>query len=85
VGRNTARGPGIFNIDMSLVKNTKIAKLDTELRIEAFNVLNHPQFGQPNGQLGNAAFGTITASGNPQCGTCGTSERQIQVAVKLRF
>jgi carboxypeptidase family protein len=83
--RNLGRGPGVFNVDMSLVKNTKIAKLDTELRVEAFNVLNHPQFGQPNGQLGNAAFGTITAAGNPQCGTCGTSERQIQVAVKLRF
>jgi hypothetical protein len=84
-GRNILRGPGVFNIDMSLVKNTKIGRIDSELRIEAFNVLNHPQFGQPNGQLGNSAFGTITASGNPQCATCGTSERQIQFGVKLRF
>jgi hypothetical protein len=84
-GRNIGRGPGIFNIDMSLVKNTKFRRLDTELRIEAFNVLNHPQFGQPNGQLGNAAFGTITAAANPQCVTCGTSERQLQLALKVRF
>jgi hypothetical protein len=84
-GRNIGRGPGIFNIDMSLVKNTKIGRFNTELRAEAFNVLNHPQFGQPNGQLGNAAFGTITASANPSCGTCGTSERQIQFALKVRF
>jgi hypothetical protein len=84
-GRNILRGPGIFNVDMSLVKNTKFGRIDSELRIEAFNVFNHPQFGQPNGQLGNAAFGTITASANPQCVTCGTSERQIQAAIKLRF
>ena len=79
------RGPGIFNIDLSLVKHTKFRRIDSELRLEAFNVLNHPQFGQPNGQLGNSAFGTITAMSNPTCGTCGTSERQIQAAVKLRF
>jgi hypothetical protein len=85
IERNYGRGPGIFNVDLSLVKNTKIGPIDTELRIEAFNVFNHPQFGQPNGTLGNAAFGTITASANPQCGTCGTSERQIQFGLKLRF
>ncbi len=84
-GRNIMRGPGIFNIDLSLVKHTKFGRINSELRLEAFNVLNHPQFGQPNGQLGNSAFGTITAMSNPTCGTCGTSERQIQAALKLRF
>jgi hypothetical protein len=85
IGRNTERGPGIFNVDLSLIKNTRFGGVETELRIEAFNVFNHPQFGQPNGTLGNAAFGTITASANPSCGTCGTSERQIQFGFKLRF
>jgi hypothetical protein len=84
-GRNILRGPSIFNVDLSVFKMTKIARLDTELRVEAFNVLNHPQFGTPNGQLGNSAFGTITSSATPSCQTCGTSERQIQVALKLRF
>jgi hypothetical protein len=85
IPRNYGRGPSIFNVDMSVVKNTRIGRVNTEFRVEAFNVFNHPQFGQPNGQLGNAAFGTITASGTPQCVTCGTSERQIQFGVKLRF
>jgi hypothetical protein len=85
IERNAGRGPSIWNVDLSLTKHTKIGPLDTELRAEAFNILNHPQFGQPNGQLGNAAFGTITASANPQCGTCGTSERQIQFGLKVRF
>jgi len=84
-GRNIGRGPKIYNVDMSLIKNTRFGRIDSELRIEAFNIFNHPQFALPNAQLGNAAFGTITAAANPQCGTCGTSERQIQLGVKLRF
>jgi hypothetical protein len=85
-GRNTVRGPGQFNIDMSLIKNTKIGPVASELRLEVFNVLNHPQFANPNGQLGNAAFGTIAAMlASPSCALCGTTERQMQVAMKLKF
>ena len=47
IGRNTLRGPEIFNIDLSLMKHTRIGGLDTELRVETFNLLNHPQFGAP--------------------------------------
>jgi len=85
LGRNTLRGPELFNVDMSLVKNTRIGRFDTELRIEAFNVLNHPQFGPPARTFGNADFGRITTMASPTCQTCGTSERQIQMALKVRF
>ncbi len=85
-GRNTVRGPGQFNIDASMIKNTKIGPLWSELRLEVFNVLNHPQFANPNGQLGNSAFGTISAMlASPSCALCGTTERQAQVAMKLKF
>jgi hypothetical protein len=85
-GRGILRGPGQFNIDFSLIKATKIAKLDTEFRIEAFNVLNHPQFGNPNTTFGNAAFGQISAMlANPSCALCGTTERNIQLAFKIKF
>jgi carboxypeptidase family protein len=85
-GRNSVRGPGDFNIDFSLIKLTRIGHMDSEVRIEAFNVLNHPQFANPNGQLGNAAFGTISAMlASPSCATCGTTERQIQLAFKVKF
>jgi len=85
-GRNTVRGPGQFNIDLSVIKNTKIGNVVSELRLEVFNVLNHPQFANPNGQLGNAAFGTISAMlASPSCALCGTTERQVQLAVKLKF
>jgi len=85
-GRNTVRGPGASNVDLSLIKTTPIGHVTTEFRIEAFNIFNHPQFANPNGQLGNAAFGTISAMlASPSCATCGTTERQIQLAFKARF
>jgi hypothetical protein len=85
-GRSIVRGPGQFNVDLSLIKLTRFGKVESELRIEAFNLLNHPQFGQPNPQFGSAAFGTITTMlPNPACATCGTTERQVQLGLKLRF
>jgi Carboxypeptidase regulatory-like domain len=94
-GRNTVRGPGQFNIDASLIKNTRIGHIDSEVRVEMFNILNHPQFANlANGsdgvssqtQIGNSQAGVITAMlQNPACSLCGTTERQIQIAVKVKF
>ncbi len=85
-GRGIIRGPGSFNIDASLVKNTKLGRYNTEVRIEAFNLLNHPQFANPNTTIGNAAVGTISAMlSSPSCSLCGTTERQVQLALKVRF
>jgi hypothetical protein len=85
-GRGTLRGPGQFNLDASLIKNTKLGRVATEIRIEAFNLLNHPQFANPNTQIGNAAVGTISAMlSNPSCSLCGTIERQVQLGVKVKF
>jgi hypothetical protein len=84
--RNNMRGPGQFNIDASLIKLTRIGRVETEFRLEAFNLLNHPQFVNPNGTLGNAAFGQINQMlSNPACSLCGTTERQIQIGVKAKF
>jgi hypothetical protein len=88
-GRNILRGPGQVNVDFSVIKTTHFGRFEHELRLEAFNLFNHPQFANPSGgalQLGNAAFGTITSMlSNPSCSLCGTTERQIQVAMKLKF
>ncbi len=85
-GRGVIRGPGSFNIDASLIKNTKFGRYTTEFRIEAFNLLNHPQFANPNTVVGNAAYGTISAMlSSPSCSLCGTTERQVQLALKVRF
>ena len=86
-GRNTLRGPGPFNIDMSLIKYTRIGRTTLELRCEAFNVLNHPQFNfRRTRRSATPPSGTITAMlTNPACSLCGTTERNIQFAAKLTF
>ncbi len=89
-GRNILEGPGQFNIDASIIKNTRIGRINTEIRIEAFNLLNHPQFANPvnntGNQLGNASFGQLTQMlSNPSCSLCGTIERQVQIGLKMRF
>ena len=85
-GRSIGRGPGYFNIDASLIKVTKFGRIRNEIRIEAFNLLNHPAFADPNTTFNNAAFGTITAMlSNPACAICGTTERQVQLSMKFKW
>jgi hypothetical protein len=77
-GRDTLIGPGRTNWDMSIFKNFVI-KEETrfELRAEAFNILNHPQFALPNPNIGNAQAGSITS-------TVGNS-RQLQIGLRFQF
>ncbi len=53
-------GPGFWNVDLSLVKRLRFGKVAAELRADAFNAFNHPNFGQPNGNFGQATFGQVT-------------------------
>ena len=78
-GRDTLFGPGQNTFDLSLVKATKFGRVDTELRLEAFNAFNHPAFGQPNATINGGGVGTITAL-MPL-----TPMRQIQLGLKLKF
>ena len=71
------RGPGYKNLDLALARRVPLQGTQAfELRLEAFKVLNTPQFGAPNGTFGSAAFGTITSALDP---------RVIQLAVKYLF
>ena len=48
LGRNAFDGPGYSNVDLSLVKNTKLGgKLRLQLRVDVFNLFNHPNFANP--------------------------------------
>jgi hypothetical protein len=76
-GRNILDGPGYQNVNVSLVKNTRVAeRLNLQFRAEAFNLFNHPNFNLPDNFLGSPTFGQITSARDP---------RHIQFGLKLLF
>jgi hypothetical protein len=86
VGRNTLRGPNFFNLDMALLKDTKLAEsFALQFRAEFFNILNHENFDLPANNVFSAS-GAINASAGRITGTSpGSQPRQIQFALKLTF
>jgi hypothetical protein len=76
-GRNILEGPGYQNVNMSLLKNTKLTeRVNLQFRAEAFNLFNHPNFNLPDNFLGSPTFGRITSARDP---------RHIQFGLKLLF
>jgi len=59
-GRNTVRGPGTQQINLSLSKRFPISRARVEFRVEVFNVLNHNNFANPDANISNATAGVIT-------------------------
>src|SRR5439155_21484820 len=62
-GRNIIEGPGFQDIDLSVAKNTPVHEgVNLQFRAEAFNVLNHPNFNQPNSTLNSPDFARFTTT-----------------------
>ncbi len=84
LGRNVIIGPGFSNVDVALIKNTPIHEnIRLEIRADAFDLLNHTNFGQPVVTVGTSTFGLLTNTRFPT-GDSGSS-RQMQLAMKLIF
>ena len=82
--RNAFTGPGFADLDMSGEKVTKIFEnLSFTLRADAFDILNHPNFGQPSGNVQSSTFGQIT--GTRFAISDGGSSRQLQISGKFTF
>ncbi|MFN0120277.1 MAG: hypothetical protein ACKV2V_07225, partial [Blastocatellia bacterium] len=76
-GRNIVEGPGLANVNFSLVKNVAFnEKYALQLRAESFNLMNHPNLDLPDNFVGSPSFGAIRSAQNP---------RRIQFGVKLLF
>jgi hypothetical protein len=88
-GRNSVRGPGAWNIDLSLFRRFPVGrKVTLEARAEAFNLTNTPHFQNPNGNVNSGSFMTITSTGqNNGTGDSGQDfpERQFRLGVRLQF
>ena len=79
LGRNILRGPGQRNVDVALIKRTRVGeKGSIVFRGEVFNVFNWPNFANPSSDVSSpSTFGKISAmSVNP---------RIMQFALKLEF
>jgi len=87
VARDVLRGPGRTNLDMSLVKNTQIAeRLKLEIRVDAFNLLNHAEFADPITSITSPNFGQIVATGtNAVVGPPNPIPRILQLAARFTF
>ena len=92
IPRNSFRGPMYFDTDLSIYKAFKVKeRLTFTVGANAYNVLNHPNFANPDGDLANGTFGHITATvsapsspyGNFQ--SAAASGRILQLMAKLRF
>ena len=80
LGRNSVRGPGFTNYDLSLFRSFVVREhTRLEIRGEAFNITNSPHFANPIGNVNSAAFGQSV-------GTLPYApERRLQVGARLLF
>jgi outer membrane receptor protein involved in Fe transport len=84
LGRNAGRGPGFTQIDVGFTKTSQLTeRLGTQLGAQCFNIVNHPNFANPDGNLEDFTFGQTTATVGDKVGL-GTA-RQFQIFAKFIF
>jgi hypothetical protein len=75
--RRFFHGPGINNFDMALLKDLHLTESKSlEFRAEFFNIFNHANFNNPEGEFLDSTFGLVTSAQSPRIG---------QLAVKFIF
>ena len=79
LARNEFIGPSFLNSDLSLAKNTKLTeRINLQIRADAFDLFNHPNYGQPGASGGFlAASLTPCPAGDTTAATCGTKGNQF--------
>jgi hypothetical protein len=97
LGRNAIAGFGMSQLDLSLQRQFSLSdRWKAQLRIEAFNTFNHPNFGNPDSFLGDPSFGKpvtmldqFLGAGGPSSGLAPALQiggpRSVQLAVRFRF
>ena len=67
--RRFFHGTGFNNSDVALHKDTRITEqIAVQFRAEFFNVFNHAQFNNPNGNFSSSNFGAVTSARDPRIG-----------------
>ena len=93
--RNALRGPGFWNVDLSLSRSFFLPRLServwAQLRVELFNLFNHTNLNNPNSLLESSLFGTAVfgrqgaSSALPSVSPLNEQPRRIQFALKVHF
>ncbi len=92
--RNQIYGPNYFDTDLTLMKSFRIPKWEgAELQIgaQAFNILNHPNFDQPVGNIGDSQFGYSVRTVSTPTSIFGSflgadaSPRALQIRAQITF
>jgi hypothetical protein len=92
--RNQFYGPHYFDTDMTIMKYTRIPHWETAkfgVGAQFFNLFNHPNFGNPTGNINSGLFGDVSSTVNPPTSILGSflggdaSTRLIQLTAKFNF
>jgi hypothetical protein len=87
-GRDILRGPGLFDLDMSLLRDFKLTERFTfEFQAQAFGLTNTPHFANPNANISGGNFGAITGTINTSNASINTlsGQREWWFSGKLLF
>ena len=77
LGFGSLRGPGLFNLDLNLIKRIQLTeKVLLQLQADALSATNTPQFGAPNTSIDSPSFGTITTA---------TGSRVVVLKARITF
>jgi hypothetical protein len=95
LSRNSFRGPGYFDTDLSIYKDFKVNVLGESttftIGANAFNVLNHPNFGNPTANVAVGSLGliqnTVGSPNSPYGNFTGAivNGRIVQFVAKFKF
>jgi hypothetical protein len=77
-GRNQFYGPGYWNYSMSVFRTFALSgRTRLQFKAEGFSITNHPQWGQPNGNVTSGNFMRITSTRG--------GARNVRLGLKLEF
>jgi hypothetical protein len=94
-GRNSFRGPGLFNVDIAVSRSFRPGWMGEAgrmtFRADVFNVLNHANLNNPDSLLGSSTFGLArfgrrgADTGFPALQPFNETARQFQLILRLEF
>ena len=96
LGRNALRGFSVSQVDLALHRGFALTdQVILQMRADVFNIFNHPNFGDPVGDLGSGFFGLSTSMLGKSLGSAGSvgfspiyqvgGPRAMQLVMKLQF